>query len=126
MRKVINGKKYDASTAKLIATNEDGNGKRDYRTIEKGQLVVILKELIEEAYKFSDDFEKLVFAVSPDDYDELYEFYDSEYNMVNYNTNYEIKQCLFSDLEEDGIEKFIEYFGEEKVEKVALAYMAKR
>jgi len=100
-----------------------------FRTLEKGQLVDILKGMIEELYAYR-GLVGLVDKVLPYYSEELCEYYDCEDVRDGDCTDWWIEQEVIFLLEEDyldeGLDKFIEFFGEEEVEKAALSYLADR
>ncbi len=88
-----------------------------FRTLEQKQLVEILRgKVVEVVTKY--DLENLVSEVIPEDYPWFIE--------CNAGEQY-VADELYAWLEDDDVvERFIEYLGEEEVEMAALSYLAER
>lgn len=88
-----------------------------FRTLEKGQLVEILRGMVVEVVKRY-DLENLVENVIPEDYPWFIECNAGEQAVAD-----ELYMWLE---DEDVVERFIEYLGEEEVEMEVMSVLAER
>lgn len=101
-----------------------------FRTLKKEQLVEILIGIIDEIFD-SKILEDIIYEVLPDDYNGLlpddYDFDSDEeaFELVDMYPPDDLRFLLKESIEGNE-EKFIEYFGEEEVEKATLFYLAER